>query len=159
MSYYDYAFAARIERLAIGNTSKVLHYNVVILPGWCRDQLPFDKYPKLRIIGEVGDHPVRGAWNPVADGRKYFILSFKFLSVAGLSVGDTTDMRFNIDDQDFVDVPDELAAALAADKALDDSWNLLTPGRQRFLCHQIASAKRQATRNRRLQDVLAEIME
>ena len=68
-------------------------------------------------------------------------------------------MRFNIDDQDFVDVPDELAAALAADKALDDSWNLLTPGRQRFLCHQIASAKRQATRDRRLQDVLAEIME
>ena len=157
MYYYDYAFEARIERLAIGNTSKVLHYSVVILPEQCRDELPFDKYPKLRIIGEVGDHPVRGAWNPVADGRKYFILSAKFLSTAGLSVGDATEMRFNIDDQDFVDVPDELADALAADRALDTSWNRLTPGKKRFHCHQIASAKRQATRDRRLQAVLAEI--
>ena len=55
---------------------------------------------------------MRGAWNPVADGRKYFILSAKFLSTAGVSVGGATEMRFNIDDQDFVDVPDELADAL-----------------------------------------------
>ena len=66
-------------------------------------------------------------------------------------------MRFNIDDQDFVDVPDELADALAADRALDTSWNRLTQGKKRFHCHQIASAKRQATRDRRLQAVLAEI--
>ena len=158
MSYYEYAFEAPIERLAIGNTGKVLYYNVVILPDWCIDELPFGEFPKLRVIGEIADHPIRGAWNPIADGRKYFILSAKFLGAAGLAVGDTAEVRFNIDDQEFVELPPELETLLASDRKVSDAWNGLTPGKKRFYCHQIASAKHQSTRDRRLQTVLTQLM-
>jgi len=156
MSYYDFSFEAPIEQLGIG-VGKILYYNVVILPDWCAAELPFDTYPRLRIIGEVADHPIRGAWNPVGDGRKYFILSSKFLKGAGLRLGDLAEVRFNIDDQDFVELPPELESALENDTALAEIWNALTAGKKRFFCHQISSAKQQATRDRRLQAVVDEL--
>lgn len=158
MSFYEFSFEAPIERLAIGNKEKVIYYQVIILPQWCADKLPFAQYPKLRIIGEVGDYPIRGAWNPIADGRKYFILSSKFLKMAELSIGDITEMRFTIDDQDFVDVLPELEAKLEHDNALNDIWASLSAGKKRFYCHQISSAKQQATRDKRLQAVMTELL-
>ena len=158
MSYYDYDFEAVIERLPIGNGKKILYYNVVILPEALFHELPFDSYPKLRIIGELHDHPIRGAWNPIADGRKYFILSQKFLDSADLQIGDITEMRFNIDDQDFVDVPDELLRELEVNARLADIWSDLTAGKKRFYCYQIANAKQQATRDKRLASLLTELL-
>lgn len=98
----------------------------------------------------------------VGDGRKYFILSSKFLKVAGLRLGDIVDFRFNIDDHDFVELPPELEAALVEDAALSDIWNDLSAGRKRFFCHQISSARQQsarqqATRHRRLEAVVADL--
>ena len=157
MSYYQFAFNAPVERLAIGNTNKVIYYHVIILPASCAAALPLDTYPKLRIIGEIADYPIRGAWNPIADGRKYFILSQTFLDTAGLACGDRVDVRFNIDDQDYVEIPAELGKALAANADLDLRWNSLTAGKKRFYCHQISSAKQQSTRDKRLSSVLAQI--
>ena len=157
MSYYDYVFEAPIERLAIGNGAKILYYCVIMVPDWCAKTLPFAQYPKLRIIGEVGAFPIRGAWNPVADGRKYFILSSKFLKSANLSVGDITEMRFNIDDQDYVDVPIELEARLETDHELHDIWSDLTSGKKRFYCYQISSAKQAKTREKRLEKLISEM--
>lgn len=157
MSYYDYAFEAPIEKLPIGNGAKVLHYNVVILPDDFVRILPFKDFPKLRVIGELAGHPIRGAWNPVADGRKYFILSQKFLDSAELQLGQMADVRFNIDDQDYVDVPIELEKALAANATLERQWDSLTSGKKRFYCHQIASAKQQATKDKRLLNVISQL--
>lgn len=157
MSYYDYSFEAPIERLPIGNGIRVLHYNVVILPQELVHILPFNEFPKLRVIGEIGDYPVRGAWNPVADGRKYFILSQKFLETAELKLGDITDVRFNIDDQDYVMVPIELEKALATNADLDLKWKSLTSGKKRFYCYQISSAKHQSTRDKRLLNVVSQL--
>lgn len=157
MSYYDYAFEAPIERLAIGNGAKTLYYCVIILPDWCARELPFALYPKLRIIGELNDYPIRGAWNPVADGRKYFILSSKFLKAANLAIGDMAEMRFNIDDQDYVDVPTELEARLEMDDKLQKIWEQLTSGKKRFYSHQISSAKQAKTREKRLEKLISEL--
>lgn len=157
MSFYDFCFDAAIEKLPIGNGAKVLLYNVVILPDEIARILPFSDFPKLRIIGEIGDHPIRGAWNPIADGRKYFILSQRFLNNAELKIGDITEVRFSIDDQDYVDIPSELTQALATNADLDMKWNNLTSGKKRFYCHRISSAKRQATRDHRLQTIISEL--
>ena len=157
MSYYEFCFEASIEKLPIGNGPKVLRYNVVILPDKLTKALPFNEYPKLRIIGEIGDHPIRGAWNPVADGRKYFILSQKFLDNAELMVGDMTEVRFNIDDQDYVDIPIELQHALMLNTTLKAKWESLTAGKKRFHCHQVSSAKQQKTREKRLADVISQL--
>ena len=157
MSYYKFCFDASIEKLPIGNGPKVLRYNVVILPDRLTKILPFNEYPKLRIIGEIVDHPIRGAWNPVADGRKYFILSQKFLDNAELMVGDMTEVRFNIDDQDYVEIPMELQQALMSNAILEAEWNSLTSGKKRFYCYQISSAKQQKTRDKRLADVISQL--
>ena len=158
MSYYDYAFEAPIERLPIGNGKKVLHYTVIILPESLVATLPFEDYPKLRVIGELADHPVRGAWNPIADGRKYFILSQKFLQKAELAVGTLAEMRFNIDDQDFIEIPVELDAELEANDTFHSVWDSLSSGKKRFYCYQIASAKQQSTRDNRLKSVVTQVM-
>ena len=157
MSYYEFCFEALIEKLPIGNGPKVLRYNVVILPDKFTEILPFNEHPKLRIIGEIGDHPIRGAWNPVADGRKYFILSQKFLDNAELMVGDVTEVRFNIDDQDYVDIPIEMQHALMSNATLKAKWDSLTSGKKRFHCHHVSSAKQQKTRDKRLADVITQL--
>lgn len=157
MSYYEFCFEALIEKLPIGNGPKVLRYNVVILPDKFTEILPFNEYPKLRIIGEIGDHPIRGAWNPVADGRKYFILSQKFLDNAELMVGDVTEVRFNIDDQDYVNIPIELQHTLMVNPTLKAKWDSLTAGKKRFHCHHVSSAKQQKTRDKRLADVISQL--
>ena len=158
MSFYEFCFDASIERLAIGNGPKVLYYNVVILPADLQATLPFDTYPKLRIIGELAEHPIRGAWNPIADGRKYFILSAPFLKSAGLHCGNIAEMRFNIDDQDYVEIPEELAIRLSYDKELATRWDALTAGKKRFYSHQILSAKQQTTRYKRLAQLASALL-
>ena len=159
MSYYEFSFDAPIERLAIGNGAKVLYYTVVILSSDLQKSLPFDVYPKLRIIGELADHPIRGAWNPIADGRKYFILSAKFLKTIECQLGDVIEMRFNIDDQDYVEIPEDLANRLAHDTTLRAIWDQLTAGKKRFYCHQILSAKQQSTKDKRLKELAEQLLD
>lgn len=158
MSYYEFESDVRIERLPIGNGPKVLYYQVVILPDELRPLLPFETYPKLRIIGEIGDHPIRGAWNPIADGRKYFILSQAFLQQAELQVGDMTELRFNIDDQDFVDIPDEITKELDSDLKFAEKWDALSTGKKRFYCYQISSAKQPSTRDKRVKLLIKDLL-
>ncbi|MDE2726463.1 MAG: YdeI/OmpD-associated family protein [Gemmatimonadota bacterium] len=53
-----------------------------------------------------------------------------------------------------VEVPDELAGALAEDRDAGDRFNTLTPGKQREYTEYIAEAKRAETRARRLVKIL-----
>lgn len=58
-----------------------------------------------------------------------------------------------------VEIPDELAAALAADARLQESFDEFTPGRQREFAEYIASAKREATRLSRLEKIKPMILD
>ncbi len=53
-----------------------------------------------------------------------------------------------------VEVPDELAGALAEDLDAGEQFNALTPGKQREYTEYIAEAKRAETRTRRLEKIL-----
>ena len=53
-----------------------------------------------------------------------------------------------------VEVPDELANALAEHRDAGEQFNALTPGKQREYAEYIAEAKREETRARRLEKVL-----
>ncbi len=68
-------------------------------------------------------------------------------------------MRFSIDDQDRVDIPDLLQDELNRDEDLRNAWTKLTPGRQRGFAHLIHSAKSHKTRERRLFEVIDRIMD
>ena len=152
MSYFDFDFEGPVERLGIGRTKQVF-YKVLFLPPELESELPFDQYPRLRVVGEIADVPVRGAWQPVGDGRRYFIVSPKVLSATDTGMGDLVEMRFAIDDQDYVEMPDALRDALDVDTALATAWTALTPGKQRFHAHRVLSAKTVPTIAKRVAEI------
>ncbi|MEL6948245.1 MAG: YdeI/OmpD-associated family protein [Pseudomonadota bacterium] len=105
--------------------------------------------------GEIADIPVRGAWNPVSDGRRYFIVSPDVRKNAGVLLGQTVEIRFRVDDQDRVDVPVPLMRAIRADAHLNAKWTALTAGKQRMYTHHVSGAKTAPTIQRRLNECLA----
>jgi Bacteriocin-protection, YdeI or OmpD-Associated/Domain of unknown function (DUF1905) len=149
MSAYPFAFEGIIAYYTFDRYA----YTVIYLPENLERKLPFDSHPRLRIAGEVADFPVEGAWQPAGDGRRYFILSKRFLRAAGVAVGDVVEMRFGIADQNAVMVPDALVAALTRNRPLDRKWRSLTPGAQRAFAHRVATAKTEATQARRIAEV------
>jgi hypothetical protein len=128
-------------------------YTVVFLPDELARLLPLDRHPRLRISGEVGDLPFSGAWQPVR-GRWYLMLSKPLLRDAGLRLGDAAEIRFRVEDQEAVEVPEALRQALAADPLAEAAWRALSAGRRRGLAHRVAAAKTPATAARRLAEVL-----
>jgi len=152
----DYDFEGRIDRFGVGRERKVW-YTVLFLPDGLATALPFGRFPRLRVEGEIADVPVAGAWMPTGDGRRYFIVSPRVLKDAGVGLGDLVEMRFGIADQDAVDVPAALADALVRDEGARAAWDALTPGRRRGLAHRVHGARTPETRARRVAEVIAEL--
>ncbi|MEM6484126.1 MAG: YdeI/OmpD-associated family protein [Pseudomonadota bacterium] len=156
MVFYPFSFEGDISLHDVGK-KKVLTYKVLFMPEAFETRLPFDEYPRLRIEGEIAEVSVRGAWMPVGDGRRYFIVSPEIKKQTGFGVGDRVEMRFRIDDQDYVDIPSELEKALSRTPSIMELWTTLTPGKQRMFAHHIAAAKTAPTRARRVSESLEAI--
>lgn len=151
---YPHSFEGPLDRFGVGKARKVW-YTVLFLPPALEADLPFKAFPRLRVDGEIADMPVTGAWMPTGDGRRYFIVAPRVLKETGFGPGDLVEMRFRIADQDAVDVPPELAAALARHPAATAVWEGLTPGKRRGLTYRVHGAKAPATRARRVAEVIA----
>ncbi|MEM8836681.1 MAG: YdeI/OmpD-associated family protein [Pseudomonadota bacterium] len=158
MSYFTHEFTGTIERHGVGK-SRVIMYKVLYMPPHFEADLPFKTYPRLRVEAEIADVPVRGAWIPAGDGRRYFIVSPEIKANTGFDVGDDVEMRFKIDDQDFVDVPPALLNALEADKTANGLWADFTAGKKRMFAHHVLSAKTAPTIKRRVDEAMFAILE
>ncbi|MEM7778316.1 MAG: YdeI/OmpD-associated family protein [Pseudomonadota bacterium] len=156
MSYFTHMFEDVIALQGVGK-KKVLTYKVLFLPPHFERQLPFEIYPRLRVDGEIADVPVRGAWMPVGDGRRYFIVSPDVIRQTGFDVGDLVEMRFRVDDQNHVDIPRSLQLALDDDEAVNAQWVALTAGKKRMFTFHVASAKTEATQARRVVEAMEAI--
>lgn len=150
MSFYPHSFEGEIVHHHVGT----YRYTVVFLPEDLTRALPLDRHPRLRASGEVGDIPFSGAWQPVR-GRWYLMLSKQLMKDGGFAVGDWVDVRFRVEDPDAVDIPDMLERALAADPDAMAAWRSASPGKRRGWAYRIASAKADATKQRRLDEVLS----
>ena len=144
-----FEFVAPIERHALGR----LAFSVVYLPASLERRLPFDRHPRLRVDAEIGGQRLNGAFQP-GGGRRYLILSRRFLRAAGLGPGRRATVRFAVADQSAVEVPKPLAAALARDPSARREWEALPVGERRGLAHRVASARRAPTVARRVDEVL-----
>lgn len=156
MTYFPYDFTATICLHGVGK-SRVITYKILVMPPRFESVLPFKAFPRLRVEGEIADVPVRGAWMPVGDGRRYFIVSPTIKANTGLDVGDAVEMRFRIDDQDHVDVPPALELALDAEPMAHERWDRLTAGKKRMFTNHVASAKTPATEQRRVTEAVQAI--
>jgi hypothetical protein len=116
-------------------------YSVIYLLAEIAAQLPLSVHPRLRVEGEINDHPFSGAFIPSSKGH-HLILGSARLRAMGLKVRMSVELRFYIADQDGVDVRENLLGALSADKAAQRAWDALTPGKQRGLAHSSAQPRR-----------------
>nr|WP_141917970.1 YdeI/OmpD-associated family protein [Klugiella xanthotipulae] len=77
-------------------------------------------------------------------------------AATGLAVGDPVEVTLEVDDAPrVVEVPPELAEALAADPVAAQAWAALSYSHQRQHAEPIAAAKAADTRARRVQKTLA----
>ena len=159
MDFYQHNFVAPIEKHSMGfNNRGELFYNVLFVPDALIASLPLKQYPRLRIDGELHDMPFEGALQP-ARGRWYVLLSQKFMKAHKLALGDEVEVRFNVGDQDYVDVPLALQKALDEHDVAYELWQAMTPGKKRGFAAQVASAKREETRRKRAQKMIEYILE
>ncbi len=146
MSAFEHEFEGVLETHNLGRYT----YRVIFMTPRLAARLPFERNPRLRFVGEIADHPVRAAWQPAPGGRRYAMVSPRLCREAGLHLGDRVAVRFSLDDPDAVDVPADLAQALAAHRTASKAWQGLTAGKQRALAYLVAGAKTAATRARRI---------
>ncbi len=150
MTFFTHTFEAKVTEHAV---SDAYNYTVVYLPKTLHAELPLKKHPRLRVDAEINDYPIAGAFQP-ARGKYYLMLSKRFLKSAGLAIGDKVEVRFRVADQEEVNVPEELEAALKGDRAARTFWKSLSAGKRRGMAHRVESAKRAETRARRVVEIM-----
>ena len=111
----------------------------------------FDRGKRIPVVVTIdGDHSYR---NTISSMGGRFLISFnaETRKATGRGAGDTVEVRLDIDDAPrVVEVPDELAAALAADPAAKAAWEKLSYSHQRAHAEPIANAKGADTKARRV---------
>jgi hypothetical protein len=92
-------------------------------------------------------------------GGKYMVgVSAEHRTGAGVGGGDELDVDIELDDEPrTVELPPELARALAKDKTAKATFDALSYSNQRRHAQGIAGAKTDETRERRLKKTLAEL--
>ena len=145
-----FEFVAPVEAHDFGRVA----YTVVYLPEPLARRLPFERYPRLRVDAEIEGRAINAVFQP-GGGRRYLILSKQLLSETGLALGRRARVSFAIADQERVDVPEALVAALAANAPLQRAWDALPAGERRGLAHRVGSARTAPTAAKRVEEVLA----
>ncbi|MEM9809620.1 MAG: YdeI/OmpD-associated family protein [Pseudomonadota bacterium] len=154
---FPYVFEAPIEKFGVGK-KKVIWYNVLIVPQDICAELPLSEYPRLRVEGEIADIPIANAFMPTGDGRHYVIVAPHVLKDSGANIGDVVEMRFQIADQNHVEVPTALARAIDASPATKLKWQSLTPGKKRMLAQHVFSAKTAPTKAKRIDEAICALL-
>lgn len=152
---YTYSFTAEIKAYDFNRYI----YSAVYLPSKLCKQLDLKSNPRLRVRGVIADCPFDGACQPAGDETWYLMLSKKFLKQNKLEMGDRVTVSFDVADQDAVEVPKELQHALNANTRAGTIWAALTPGKQRGFAYRVSSAKREATRAKRVEEVIEGLLE
>jgi hypothetical protein len=107
---------------------------------------------RIPVAGTINGVPFRGSTMPLGDGRH--CVGFRKEARAdagGVEVGDPVSIEIRRDDGPrTVDVPDDLAAALAAEPGLRASFDAMSYTHRREWAEAVEGAKRPETRARRI---------
>lgn len=159
MGYYTHSFEIQVARHLVGKGDKRVPYTVVWMPDELKRPLNMVSNPRLRVQGELNDLPFEAAWQPAGENRFFLMIPKSILREASLSLGDMVELRFNVADQTWVDVPESLLAILGQDAELQSKWDDLTSGKQRSFAYRVASAKLESTIQKRIDEVTRMIRE
>lgn len=113
-----------------------------------------DRHGQLRSQGPNSQSARRLEFTGVADIKKSVVQSYVRQAIAVEKAGKEVARRA----KDELDLPAELAQALARDPKLARAFEGLTPGRQRSWVIHITGAKQSATRARRVEQSIPRIL-
>jgi hypothetical protein len=120
------------------------------------DALGAGKRPAVTVA--VGGHTYRSTV-AVMGGRYMLPLSAENRTAAGLSAGDAADVELELDTAPrVIEVPVDLAAALAAEPAARAAFDALNYSNQRRHTLSVEGAKTDATRTRRVAKVVETLL-
>jgi Bacteriocin-protection, YdeI or OmpD-Associated/Domain of unknown function (DUF1905) len=111
---------------------------------------------RTSVVGTIDGQPFRNQFMPYTvegHGRTVMMVVNKAVRTSlGKANGDTVEFDLERDERSRsadIEVPPELAAALAADPAATAAWDALAPSHRREYAEHVAEAKQPATRERR----------
>lgn len=109
-------------------------------------------FPKIQAV--IAGTPYRGSLMPMGDGFCLGVLK-SIQEAAGVGVGDTVTVELGLDTAPrTVEVPADLAQALARDKKAAAAWDALSFTNKKEHAQALEGAKRPETRERRLAQTL-----
>jgi hypothetical protein len=107
------------------------------------------------VVVTVAGHTYRTSVGAMG-GRALIPLSAAHRAASGVAADDEVEVTMELDEQPREAViPDEVAAAFAAEPALAEAFRALSSSRQRALVDPITEAKTDETRARRVEKALA----
>jgi hypothetical protein len=94
----------------------------------------------------------------VMDGKFMVSLSKANRNASGVKAGDTLDVTIELDTEPrTVEVPEDLAAALAAKPGAAEAYEKAAPSRKKEFVRQVEEAKSQETRERRIAKIVEQL--
>lgn len=118
-------------------------------------ELGSGKRPKVKVT--LNDHTYRTTVAPMG-GRYLIPVNADVRAASGVSAGDELDVGIELDTEPrTVEVPDDLAAALAAVPGAREAFDTLSYTNRRQYAESVTSAKAAATRERRIAKCVAEV--
>lgn len=109
------------------------------------------------VLARLNDSaPFKVSLFPVGGGRHYIRIKAKVRKETATRTGDRVRIRITVLDRAAVTYPSDLLAALRAE-GVTSAFKALPPGRQNFIIRRIDEAVKPETRQRRIQDAVAEI--
>jgi hypothetical protein len=116
------------------------------------EELGAGKRPKVHVT--VGPHTYRSSITPMS-GEFFIPLSAENRAAAGVQAGDAVEVRVELDTEPrVVEVPDDVAAALAKDKKAKAAYDKLSYSHQLQHVLAVTGAKKAETRARRIAKML-----
>lgn len=110
---------------------------------------------RIPVVVTIGDYSYRSTI-AVMDGRILIPVSSAHRTGAGIAAGEEIRVRIAVDDAPReVELPPELAEALASDPVAATAWEGLAYSRRKEHARAIAEAKAPETKARRLEKTLA----
>jgi hypothetical protein len=103
-----------------------------------------------RVTGTLNGHAVRLGLLPLPGGGRYLMINKDLCRTIGIQLGQHVMLSLAPDpNPDAVDLPEELAEALAAWPEADEGFQRYSASHRRAMAQHVASAKQPETRARR----------
>ena len=129
----------------------------VVIPDEFLAALGSSRHPRVRVT--VRGHTFRSSIASMA-GRFMLPMSVDVRRNAGVAPGDEVDLEIELDTEPRqVDVPADLAEALATDGAARERFETLSYSNQRRVVMPVESARTEETRRRRVERAVADLRE